>query len=47
LWCLKDLSSTSHTGEFLAETIEEIIDKFRPAKFTAIVTDLGANIRNA
>jgi hypothetical protein len=47
LWCLKDLSSTSHTGEFLAETIKEIIDKFGPAKFSAIVTDSGANIRNA
>ncbi|GES94625.1 ribonuclease H-like domain-containing protein [Rhizophagus clarus] len=47
LWCLKDLSNTSHTGEFLAEIIEEIIDKFGPAKFSAIVTDSGANIRNA
>ncbi|GES85533.1 ribonuclease H-like domain-containing protein [Rhizophagus clarus] len=47
LWCLKDLSNTSHTGKFLAEIIEEIIDKFGPAKFSAIVTDSGANIRNA
>lgn len=47
MWCLKDLSSSSHTGEFLANTIEEIIDKFGPAKFSAIVTDSGANIRNA
>ncbi|GET02621.1 ribonuclease H-like domain-containing protein [Rhizophagus clarus] len=47
LWCLKKLSNTSHTGEFLAEIIEEIIDKFEPAKFSAIVTDSGANIRNA
>ncbi|GES88062.1 zinc finger BED domain-containing protein 1-like [Rhizophagus clarus] len=30
----------------LSETIEEIIDKFEPAKFSAIVTDSGANIRN-
>lgn len=47
MWCLKDLSSESHTGEFLAKTIEEIIDEIGPAKFSAIVTDSGANIRNA
>ncbi|CAB4413287.1 unnamed protein product [Rhizophagus irregularis] len=47
LWCLKDLSSESHTGEFLAKTIEEIIDDIGLAKFSAIVTDSGANIRNA
>ena len=47
LWCLKDLSSESHTGEFLAKTIEEIIEKIGPAKFSALVTDSGANIRSA
>ncbi len=30
LWCLNDLSSESHTGEFLAKTIEEIIVKVGP-----------------
>ncbi|CAB4404603.1 unnamed protein product [Rhizophagus irregularis] len=47
LWCLKDLSNESHTGEFLAKTIEEIIDEIGLAKFSAIVTDSGANIQNA
>jgi Protein of unknown function (DUF 659) len=47
LWCLKDLSSESHTGEFLAKTIEEIIDKIGPTSFSSIVSDSGANIRNA
>jgi hypothetical protein len=47
LWCLKDLSSESHTGEFLAKTIDEIIDEIDPANFSAIVSDLGANIQNA
>jgi hypothetical protein len=47
LWCLKDLSSESHTGEFLAQTVEEIMKKIGPEKFSAIVSDSGANIRNA
>ena len=47
MWCLKDLSSESHTGEFLAQTIEEIMKKIGPSKFSAIVSDAGANIRNA
>jgi Protein of unknown function (DUF 659) len=47
LWCLKDLSSESHTGEFLAKTIEEVMETIGPAKFSAIVSDSGANIRNA
>ncbi|PKY49047.1 hypothetical protein RhiirA4_545007 [Rhizophagus irregularis] len=32
-------SSKSHTGEFLSETIEEIIDEIGPANFSVIVTD--------
>jgi len=47
LWCLKNLSSESHTGEFLATTIEEIINKIGSTNFSAIVSDSGANIRNA
>ncbi|PKY30949.1 hypothetical protein RhiirB3_487798 [Rhizophagus irregularis] len=47
LWCLKDLSSENHTGEFSAKTIEEIIDEIGPANFSAIVTDSGTNIQNA
>ena len=33
LWRLKDLSSESHTGEFLAEIIEEIIEKIGQQRF--------------
>lgn len=47
LWCLKNLSSEKHTGEFLAKTIEEIIVKIGPENFSAIVSDSGANIRKA
>jgi hypothetical protein len=41
------LSNESHTGLFLANEIEEIIKKIGPEKFSAIVTDAGANIQNA
>ena len=41
------MSSESHTGFFLANEIEEIIKKIGPEKFSAIVTDAGANIQNA
>ena len=41
---IKRLSSESHTGEFLAKTIEEIIEKIGPAKFSGLVTDSEANI---
>jgi len=48
LWCLKDLSNISHTGENLAEIINEIIEKIGgAAKFSAIVSDAGSNIRSA
>ena len=41
------MSNESHTGLFLANEIEEIIKKIGPEKFSAIVTDAGANIQNA
>ena len=41
LWCLKDLSSESHIGEFLTKIIEEIIIKIGPVNFSAIVSDSG------
>ena len=44
---IKRLSSESHTGEFLAKTIEEIIEKIGPAKFSGLVTDSEANIWSA
>ena len=46
MWCLKNLSSESHTGEFLATTIEEIINIIGSTNFSAIVSDSGANIQN-
>ncbi|CAB4493287.1 unnamed protein product [Rhizophagus irregularis] len=33
LWRLRGLLSKSHTGEFLSETIEEIIDEIGSSKF--------------
>jgi Protein of unknown function (DUF 659) len=47
LWCLKDLSNKSHTGDFLAEMIEEEILQIGPENFSAVVSDSGANIKNA
>ena len=47
MWCLKDLSNKSHTGDFLAEIIEEEILQIGPENFSAVVSDSGANIRNA
>jgi hypothetical protein len=37
----------SHTGEFLASEISEIIEKIGPDKFAAIVTDNASNCRVA
>jgi hypothetical protein len=47
LWSLKNLSSNRHTADFLAEQIEEIINKIGKNKFSAIVSDAGANIKLA
>jgi hypothetical protein len=47
LWCLKNLSEESHTGVFLAKEIEDIIKQIGPEKFSAVVSDAGANIQNA
>jgi hypothetical protein len=44
---LSDLSSNSHTGQFIAEKIEKILDKVGPNKFSAIVSDNGSNVRRA
>ncbi|CAG8843989.1 28910_t:CDS:2, partial [Gigaspora margarita] len=40
---LKDYSSNSHMGEFLANEISNIIEKFGSDKFAAIVTDAASN----
>lgn len=44
---LSDLSSNSHTGEFIANKIEGILDLIGPSKFSAIVSDNGSNVRKA
>lgn len=44
---LSDLSSDSHTGEFIADRIEEILNKVGPSKFSAIVSDNGSNVKKA
>ena len=41
------MSDERHTGLFLANEIEEIINKIGSEKFSAIVSDAGANIQNA
>ena len=44
---LSDLSNDSHTGEYIAEKIENIITKVGESKFSAIVSDNGSNVRKA
>jgi hypothetical protein len=44
---LSDLSNDSHTGDYLAEKIDEILNKVGPEKFSAIISDNGSNVRKA
>jgi Protein of unknown function (DUF 659) len=44
LFSLQDLTEEHHTGEKLAEEIINVINKIGGNKFTAIVTDNGANV---
>ncbi|GBB85293.1 hypothetical protein RclHR1_11850008 [Rhizophagus clarus] len=44
---IKNLSEESHTGVFLAKEIEVIIKQIGLKKFSAVVSDAGANIQNA
>jgi hypothetical protein len=44
---LSDLSSDSHTGEFIADRIEEILNQVGSSRFSAIVSDNGSNVRKA
>ena len=44
---LSDLSADSHTGDFIAEKIEVVINHIGPLKFVAVVSDNGANMRKA
>ncbi|CAG8685022.1 4702_t:CDS:2 [Gigaspora margarita] len=45
LWCLQNLSNERHTQELLAEEITNVLEKIGPKSFSAVVTDLGANIK--
>lgn len=47
LWSLKNLSNNCYTADFLAEQIEDVINKIGKDKFSAIVSDAGANIKLA
>jgi hypothetical protein len=47
LYQLSDLSLNSHTAEYLASKIEEVIEKIGPNRISAIVSDNAANIKKA
>ena len=47
MYQLADLSLNSHTAEFLADKIEEVIKRVGPEHFSAIVSDNAANVRKA
>ncbi|GBC35647.2 ribonuclease H-like domain-containing protein [Rhizophagus irregularis DAOM 181602=DAOM 197198] len=47
LFKLQDLSDYSHTGNYVAEVIGEVIDKIGPNKISAVVSDNASNVRNA
>ncbi|KAF0516461.1 zinc finger bed domain-containing protein 1-like [Gigaspora margarita] len=47
LWSLKDLSAQSHTANLIAEELDKIIQIIGSNKYSAIVTDTGANVQNA
>ena len=47
LYCLRDYSSSHHTGQFLAAEIKTVINKIGVDKFKAIVPDNGANVKLA
>lgn len=44
---LSDFSANSHTAEFIAEKLEEILNRIGPSKFGTIVSDNGSNVRKA
>jgi hypothetical protein len=44
---LINLSKESHTGEFIAEKIEEVLKNVGESKFSAIVSDHAANMVSA
>jgi hypothetical protein len=47
LYQLSDLSLNSHTSEYLAAKIKEVIEKVGPERISAIVSDNAANVKKA
>jgi hypothetical protein len=47
LWSLEDLSSAKHTGQHIANVIDEVIKKVGNENFVAIVSDHGSNVASA
>ena len=47
LYQLSDLSEKSHTAEYLATTIDNVIKDIEADWFLAIVSDNAANVKNA
>ena len=44
---MSDFSDESHTGEFIARQIESVLKAVGPNRFSAIVSDNGANVKLA
>jgi hypothetical protein len=44
---LCDFSDKSHTGEFIADQIKDVLEEIDPNRFSAIVSDNGANVKLA
>ncbi len=44
LWSLQNLSNERHTQELLVEELNQVLEKIGSEKFSAIVTDAGANV---
>ena len=47
LYQLCDFSDESHTGEFIANKIKGVLEEVGPNRFSAIVSDNGANVKLA
>ena len=47
MWSLQNLSNERHIQELLAEELNQVLEKIGSEKFSAIVTDAGANVQAA
>lgn len=47
MYYLSDFTDYSHTGDFLAGKIEDILNKVGPEKFSAICSDNASNVKLA